>query len=267
MPDTPPLLAGANKRLLFERGMPDPLSGGVFAHAHRLHQAIADRLASDPTRHGKLVTLAPFGLGTDGPFTVAQHLRGIELFTDLYEDPDYVRQLLDFIVDGTIARIRVHRRFFGFPEVSENWSFADDAIQMLSTRMVREFVLPAHRKLKAALTTAKRIGIHLCGDATRHFRLLRDELGVYSFDTGFPVDFTWLRQELGPEVEIYGGPRATLLVSATPDEVAAEARRILESGIMAGGRFVLREANDLAPGTPLPNLQAMYAAARRHGVY
>jgi len=138
---------------------------------------------------------------------------------------------------------------------------------MLSTEMVREFVVPVHRKMKEALTTADRISIHLCGDATLHFKLLRDELGTYSFDTGFPVDFARLRRELGPEVEILGGVRAPLLHDGTPEQVAAEARRILESGIMEGGRFILREANDLAPGTPLENLAAMYETARTCGVY
>ncbi len=267
MPDTRPCLVGDKKNWLFDQGLPDSLTGGVFAEAHRLNEILAEQLHAGFTYQGWPVDLGPFGLGTDGPFTVAQTLRGTELFTDFYTDPDYVRQLLDFIVGGTIARIRAHRRFFGLPEMSDTWGFADDAIQMLSTKMVREFVLPAHQKLKAALTTADRINIHLCGDATRHFKLLRDELGTYSFDTGFPIDFTWLRETLGPEVEIFGGPRATLLLDGTPAEVEAEARRILESGIMRGGRFILREANDLAPRTPIPNLQAMYQTARAFGVY
>lgn len=267
MPDTRPILADDKKNLLFDRGLPDPLTGGVFAEAHRLNEQIAERLRAGFTYQGRPVDLDPFGLGTDGPFTVAQSLRGNELFTDLYNDPDYVRRLLDLIVEGTIARIHAHRRFFGLPEKSTDWGFADDAIQMLSTKMVREFVLPAHKKLKAALTTAERINIHLCGDATRHFKLLRDELGTYSFDTGFPIDFGAIRRNLGPEVEILGGPKATLLVSGTPVEVATEVERILGTGIMAGGRFILREANDLAPRTPIPNLQAMYAAAKQFGRY
>jgi len=81
--------------------------------------------------------------------------------------------------------------------------------------MVREFVLPAHRELKKGLTTAQRISIHLCGDSARHFRLLRDEMGVFSFDTGFPIAFAWVRRELGPEAEIVGGPRVMLLHSLT----------------------------------------------------
>ena len=267
MPDTRPILAGDRKHLLFDQGQPDPLTGGVFAEGHRLHEAMAGVVAKGLTYLGRPVKLDPFGLGTDGPFTVAQSLRGPELFTDLYTDPEYVKQLLDFITEGTIARILAHRKLFGLPEKSEWWGFADDAIQMISTKMVREFVLPVHRRLKVAFTTAERINIHLCGDATRHFKLLRDEIGAYSFDTGFPIDFGKMRETLGPEVEIMGGPRATLLVSATPEEVSAEVRRILSTGIMEGGRFILREANDLAPCTPLANLQAMYATAKEHGRY
>jgi uroporphyrinogen-III decarboxylase len=216
-----------------------------------------------PVKFDPAAPLSSF-LGTDGPLTVATNLRGTELYSDFYSDPEYVHQLLDFIAEGTIARIRAQRRFFGIPEKTETWGYADDAVQMLSTDMVREFIVPVHRKMKEALTTGDRISIHLCGDATRHFKLLRDELGVYSFDTGFPVDFAWLRQELGPEVEILGGPRTTLLHDGAPEQVSREVRRILESGIMEGGRFILREANDLAPGTPLQNLAAMYQTAHMH---
>jgi hypothetical protein len=267
-PDTRPLLAGDDKNRLFDQGLPDPLTGGIFAKGHRFYQAMAERVRAGFTYRGRPVEVEPSGLlGHDGPLTVATNLRGTELYSDFYTDPDYVRQLLDFIAEATIARIRAQRRFFGLPEVSDKWSYADDDVQLISTDMVREFIVPVHRKLKAGLTTAGRIAIHLCGDATRHFKLLRDVLDVYSFDTGFPVDFTWLRQELGPEVEILGGPRVTLLHDGTPEQVAAEARRILGSGIMQGGRFILREANDLAPGTPLANLAAMYQTARTFGQY
>ena len=267
-PDTVPILAGNHKHLLFDQGLPDPLTGGIYGQAHRFHEVMAERIQAGFTFQGRPVEFNPSGLtNTDGPLTVATNLRGVELYTDFYTDPEYVRQLLDFIVEGTITRIRAQRRFFALPEISDTWGYADDAVQMLSTDMVEEFIIPAHRKLKQGLTSAERISIHLCGNATRHFKLLRDSLGVYSFDTGFPVDFTWLRRELGPEVEIYGGPRVTLLHSGGPEQVKAEVQRILHSGIMAGGRFVLREANDLAPRTPLINLAAMYETARSFGQY
>jgi len=269
VPDTQPILAGDRRNLLFDRGLPaDPLTGWgeVFPRALRLHEAMVERVRRGLTYRLRPVEVGPWNLGTLGPLTLATALRGPELYADFYADPGYVRQLLDFLAEALITRIRTHRRFFGLPEVSDTWAYADDAVQNLSTEMVRELVLPAHRKLKKGLTTAQRISVHLCGDSARDFRLLRDEMGVFSFDTGFPIDFACVRRELGPEVEIVGGPRVMLLHSGSPDEVSAECRRILQSGIMEG-RFILREANDLVQGTPLVNLDAMYQAARAFGRY
>ena len=104
--------------------------------------------------------------------------------------------------------------------------------------------------------------IHLCGDATRHFLTLRDRLNINSFDTGFPVDFASVRRDLGPAVQINGGPHIELLLRGTPSQVQSETRRILSSGVLAGGRFLLREGNNLAPFTPLENIEAMYNAGR-----
>ena len=267
MPDTTPILTDERKNLLFDRGLPDPLTGGVFTWAHRMYAQMLEKIEKGFTYVGKPVVFMPFGLETDGPLTVATSLRGAQLYLDFYTDPDFVHQLLDYITSGTIARIQAHRQFFGLPLVSESWGYADDAVQMLSSEMVREFILPYHQKLKRALTTADSISLHLCGDATRHFKMFRDEMGVASFDTGFPIDFSWVREELGPNVEIQGGVRAPQLANGTPDEIHAEARRILESGIMEGGRFIIKEANDLVPCTPMENLNALYQTARKHGVY
>jgi len=128
-------------------------------------------------------------------------------------------------------------------------------------------VLPYHRRLIATFGPEGPNSIHLCGDATRHFKTIRDELKVTSFDTGFPVDHGALRRELGPDVTIQGGPHVELLRTGTPRAVRAEAKRILQSGAMAGGKFILREANNLAPLTPVANVAALYAACKEFGRY
>jgi len=147
------------------------------------------------------------------------------------------------------------------------FGFADDAIVLLSVPQYQEFVLPYHRRLVEEFSDGGRTSIHLCGDATRFFRLLRDELNVYSFDTGFPVDHGWLRRELGPEVLIYGGPSVMLVKSGPVGALREEVRHICESGIMEGGRFVLIAANNMAPCTPVDHVAAMYEAARQFGRY
>jgi uroporphyrinogen-III decarboxylase len=136
---------------------------------------------------------------------------------------------------------------------------------LISTSMYRDLVLPQHRRYFEALRPGKPRSIHLCGNATRHFRTIRDELGVIEFDTGFPVDFGRLRSELGPDITIHGGVEAALLYGGSPEQVYGRARDILLSGIKEGGKFILREANNLPPGVPEENLAAMYRACLDHG--
>ena len=126
-------------------------------------------------------------------------------------------------------------------------------------------VLPYHREYYEAGPAEAVRTMHLCGDATRHFRAIHEELSVSIFDTGYPVDHGWLRGELGEDVELYGGPEVALLLTGTPEEVHARARSILESGVKRGGRFVLQEANNLPPRVPAQNLEAMYGACLEHG--
>jgi hypothetical protein len=263
VPDTLPIWNGDRKNAFLDEGLPDPLTGGCYASAHRLCDEIAENLYKEPVYLDRPVRMDPFGVWSDGPLTLAVALRGVEIFTDFYNDPAYVHALLGYLVEGTIQRILAHYQFFDLPVPAPEMFFGDDAIQMISPAMLKEFVLPAYRKLKAGITTAERIKVHLCGDATRHFKTLRDELGVYEFETGFPVDFGWLRQELGPDVLIHGGPNIMLLRDGAPEEVRVETRRILHSGVCQGGRFVLREGNNLAPHTPFANLEAMYTEARQ----
>lgn len=262
VPDTSPILAGDRKNALFDAGLPDPLVGGWYRKAHEILDRWRERLQREPEYLGWPVQIDPFGWWSGGPLTLAVGLRGHELLTDLYEDPDYVHTLLDYLTEVTIARVRAHLRFFGMPDPAPDMFFADDALQMLSVKMARDFMLPVYRELKAGITTAEHVKIHLCGDATRHFPWLQDDLGANDFETGFPVDHGRLRRELGPEVTIHGGPTVMTLRDGAPEDVRAETLRILESGICDGGRFVLREANNLAPRTPPANLAAMYETAR-----
>jgi uroporphyrinogen-III decarboxylase len=262
VPDTPPILAGDRKNALFDAGMPDPLRGGWYKRAHEILECWQERLHREPEYAGWPVRIEPFGWWSGGPLTLAVSLRGHELLTDLYEDPEYVRTLLDFLTDVTIARVRAHARFFGMSDPPASLWFADDALQMISVRMARQFLLPVYRRLKAEMTTAEHLKVHLCGDATRHFRWLNEEVGVNDFETGFPVDHGRIRRDLGPDVTIHGGPTVMVLRDGSPEAVAAETQRILDSGVCEGGRFVLREANNLAPRTPSANLAAMYETAR-----
>jgi len=64
------------------------------------------------------------------------------------------------------------------------------------------------------------------------FSALHEEFDVTIFDTGLPVDHGDLRKQLGPDVQIQGGPRVALLRKGAPDDVYNDTERILQSGVI-----------------------------------
>jgi uroporphyrinogen-III decarboxylase len=265
VPDTRPAFADAPEKVM-ERGLPDPF-GGLMGRALEYDEYFKTRAAREEFLRRPIEAPVPWcGCGTDGPMTVACNLFGPEFVCmAMAAEPERIARLLAFITEATIGRMKAWRQRGGIPVPQDAFGFADDSIALISAEMYREHVLPHHRRLLAALASDTPRSIHLCGDATRHFRTIRDELNVQSFDTGFPVDFGRLREELGTQVRLQGGPHVELLRTATPHKVRQETTRILQTGILDGGFFVLREGNNLAPYTPLENTEAMYDVGRQLG--
>lgn len=183
---------------------------------------------------------------TDGPFTLACNLRGVDDFcVDMYEDPDYAHQLLAYITAATIERLKAWRRYLRQDEIQPSFFFADDSVALLSADMYREWIYPYHKQLIDALSTDDaRNGIHLCGDASRHFRFLKEHLNITTFDTGYPLDHRKVLLELGPDVCIQGGPSTSLLLTGSKEDVVRETGRILSSVKDVSHRFIL-------PGMPI----------------
>jgi uroporphyrinogen-III decarboxylase len=264
VPDTHPAFRDEPERVL-EKGVPDPF-GGLMARGLEYYERFRKRAENETYLDRPIEVTAGSGCGTDGIMTAACNLFGPEFVcVAMLTEPERIHRLLEFITEAMIARMTAWREKMGIPVPQDGFGYADDSIALLSVDMFREHVLPYHRRLCDALATEKPRSIHLCGDATRHFVTLRDELNIVAFDTGFPVDFAQLRRDLGPEVRIQGGPHADFLRTATPDAVREEVKRILFSGVLRGGLFVLREGNNLAPGTPVENIEAMYHAGRQFG--
>ncbi|MCE5340440.1 MAG: hypothetical protein LLF92_04855 [Planctomycetaceae bacterium] len=215
------------------------------------------------------------GEGTDGPLDLAYKLRGADnLLVDMLTDEKYYHDLMTWITDNLIRRMKLmrQRRWDKFPESPDKdkfkqakFCFADDAIALVSAKHYQEYVYPYHKRLVDEFCDGSYVGIHLCGDATRHFSFLANHLNVRSFDTGFPVDHGRLRKELGMDVEIKGGPTVMVIKDGTIEDIRSEVQRICHSGVMAGGKFVMIAANNLAPGTPVQNIQELYAAAKLYG--
>ncbi|MCL1793817.1 MAG: hypothetical protein FWG34_08100 [Oscillospiraceae bacterium] len=255
------------KDMLLKKGIPE-LFGGLLGKALGYYNYFAEKKNAGFAYEGKPINSVEFpGLGTDGPMTVACMLRGTtEFCIDLYEDMAYALELLDYITEAAIFRIKGLRKYFGRPEKTASLGFADDSIQLLSCEDYERFVLPFHKRLINELTDRTgRNSIHLCGDATRHFKKIQDELNVYSFDTGFPIDFKATLESLSPETQISGGIHVNTLLGGTPDEIKKAVKSICSDVKPLSKKFIIRDANNLSPKTPLENIAAMYEAVKEFG--
>ncbi len=264
VPDTRPLPGGFDLCELCEIDVDHPLEL-PFIRDGLVFWKEMERVCEGLRFEGRPVKLVPWDIGfSDGPLTVACNLRGEAILADLVGEPEAATELLAFITRAAIQRRRAFQEYWGDRLPAGN-GLADDSIALISPGTYREMVLPHHRDYYEAGPDGIVRTMHLCGDATRHFRTIHEELGVDIFDTGYPVDHGWLRGELGEQVELYGGPEVALLLNGTPEEVHQRARSILESGVKRGGRFVLQEGNNLPPRVPEANLEAAYRACLEHG--
>jgi uroporphyrinogen-III decarboxylase len=220
---------------------------------------------------GRKGKVQPFGVGFDGPLTCAVGLFGAGALTLLAEDPELAKRLMLKITRDALIRNRALGDLAGGWKKADAGGMADDSVMMISTASYRRCVMPAHAfwydETSNTTPASRKRHIHLCGDSTRHFKTIRDELGVNSFDTGFPVDHGALRRQLGPEIDIYGGPPVAIFQNGSPADCAKAAKAVLQSGVMEGGRFILREGNNLPPGVAMEKLAAVYEVCMEYGKY
>jgi len=268
IPDTRPMFQ-ERKEKLYDTPLPDPLRGNIMGRALELAEYMDRRrkegFMGRPVAKPWMPTLI-----TDGPLTVACNLRGAsELCEDLMEDEKYFHDLLAWVTKGIIARCRAWMKYGGQadPGPGEVFGFADDQIALLSVQQYRQHVLPYHRQLVAEFHPKGPNSIHLCGDAQRHFETLMKELDFRSFEVGFPTDMALQRRVLGPEAELIGNIHPELLRKGPPKEIAKAVRELCASGVMDGGKFILREGNNCAPGTPIAHFAEMYRAGKEFGRY
>lgn len=266
VPCTEPILTEDNKESVFAIDIERPLENPFFRGRLAFWKEM-EKVCQGLQFEGRPVRLQPWAVtATDGPVTVGCNLRGSEFLVDLVAEPEYADRLMRRVIHAAIIRRRTFHDYWG-PRIGAWNGMADDSVALLSESMYRQRVLPLHRLFYEAADPKLGRSMHLCGDATRHFPAIHRELGVTSFDTGFPVDFASLRRQLGPDVEISGGVEVSLLLHGTAEQVYARSREILTSGIKEGGRFIFQEANNLPPNVPEANLEAMYQACLDFGGY
>lgn len=123
---------------------------GVLSVMRRMKEAVGEHTAL-------------YGLVT-GPFTLASHLRGTEIFMDLIENPDYVRDLMDYS-----TRVATQMASCYLNAGMDVIAVVDPMISQISPRHFARFMHEPFTRLFQYIRDQKAFSaFFVCGDATKN---------------------------------------------------------------------------------------------------
>jgi MtaA/CmuA family methyltransferase len=250
-PDQPPALDESNglladKRRLATLRVPDPLSPG------RMNNGIkAVALFKERVGNVKLIEA-----WVEGPCAEAADLRGInKLMLDFYDDPDFVRDLFDFVVEMELA--------FAKAEIeagADLIAVGDAAASLVGPEIYNTMIWPYEKKMVDAIhAMGARVRLHICGN-TRAILDGIGRLGCEIVDLDYLTPVAEAREKLGALQVVMGNidPVRTLR-DGTPDTIL---RELAECHRQAGERFVVGAGCEVPRDTPPENVRVLSAYAR-----
>ncbi|NLW12752.1 MAG: uroporphyrinogen decarboxylase [Clostridiaceae bacterium] len=113
-------------------------------------------------------TTALYGL-LCGPFTLASHLRGNDIFMDMYDDDEYVKDLMSFCVDSGKKMIDM------FVDAGMDViAIVDPLVSQISVDHFEEFLSEPFAELFRYIREEKKVfsSFFVCGNATRNIEVM-----------------------------------------------------------------------------------------------
>ncbi|GAB4363209.1 MAG: hypothetical protein Kow0042_00820 [Calditrichia bacterium] len=202
---------------------------------------------------------------SDGPFGVAGDLMGItEIFIAVYERPDFVRELLRIVTKKMIEFLDFCWEEENLP-VPKDFAWTDDLAVSLSADTFRELVLPFEKQLRFHFDGY--LSFHMCGKSDHLLKIFRDDLQIHELQGfGYQVELDYIAEIMGGKVVLIGNVNPMLIRDGTPQQIRDACRKVIEKLAPYRG-FILQDGNNIPPGTPVENINAMMEAAELYGKY
>jgi hypothetical protein len=215
------------------------------------------------------------GGGIIGPTVMASDLCGQEMYSLACVDrPEYIKELLSIISEKSIQwmdaawEVSGGRTAFA-NDFHEGFLFVgDDGTAQMSPRHVEEFALAPLVELSRHIKSkGLKVMAHNCGKADHLLKYWMDDVNVDRYiGISYRTDKRKLAEIMGGKVTLIGGVDTTNLSQGTPESVDDDVRKALEILKKVPG-FVLMDGHNVAPGTPVENLNAVTVAARKYGSF
>jgi len=120
-----------------------------------------------------------WNMGYEGPMTTAYELRDMEVFYDLFDDPEKLHEYFRLVSLNIVEYIKLHRRINGLPEFNPNeGAMCDDIASLIPADKFEEFVLPYWEVYYTGTSAGKRF-IHTEDHTYRTMKFLEDAKITY----------------------------------------------------------------------------------------
>ena len=187
-----------------------------------------------------------------GPFTLALHLLGNDIFLDMYDEEDEVLAVIDFCADICIQSADIYLK-----NGADVIAVVDPMTSQISPDHFEQFVTPAMNKVYDHIRAQGGLSsIFVCGDVTRNLEVMvKTTADCISVDE--QIDMANLRQLCEAENKSFGGniKLTAVLLLGDEDDAKMETLDILEKSGNRG--FILAPGCDLPYAVPVKNLQAV----------
>ncbi len=194
---------------------------------------------------------ALYGLIT-GPFTLCLHLLGTNVFLDMYQAPEKVRDIIGFCTDVCSQAADAY-----LANGADVVAVVDPMTSQISPEHFQEFVSDgANRVFEHVRSRGGLSSMFVCGDATRNLECMcQTACDNVSVDENVPLDL--LKELACKHGKSFGGnlKLTAALLMGTPDDAKLDAIRCIELGGTNG--FILAPGCDLPYGVPEENLEAV----------
>ncbi len=195
--------------------------------------------------------VAFFGL-VCGPFTLALHLRGNDIFLDMFDRPDDVRALVDYCADVGIQLASLY-----LSHGASVVAVVDPMTSQISPEHFTDFVTSGLNKSFDWIRENDGLSsMFVCGDVTRNLELMcRTNADNVCVDEQISMED--LRRLCAETGKSFGGniKLTSVLLLGNEDDARREAVQIIDDSGSKG--FILAPGCDLPYHTPEENLQAV----------
>ena len=229
--------------------IPDPLGGGRMHTAVKALELMKQRVGDEKALKGWV----------EGPCAEGADLRGINtLMLDFYDDPDFVRDLFDFVLEMGLryaqAQVDAGADIIGI---------GDAAASLIGPKFYEDFVWSYEKKLVDGLhAMGARVRLHICGNTSQIVDGM-GRLGCEIVDLDYFTPVAAAREAMGPDQVLLGNIDPVRdLRDSTPEAIAAALDDCFRQ---AGDRYIVGAGCEVPRDTPLENVQTMtrFAHAQR----